>query len=438
MLPEDKEKRMEDNALAKRRMRIIYIFFALLLFIFLVVLYNLQIAHGEEYLENSSQKIVQTETVSAARGEILDSQGNKLVTNQVSYEMTLDLSLLGTGEERSTTLQQLLDLCQEYDVSWNDSLAITKSAPFTYTSTSPFYSSSEDEDGTVTYSLTRLGKLALNMGWITDDPTENPDVVLPTAEELLESMCSSFNLDGGVTKDNRAICGVLYELYLRDKGLYWVDYIFASDVDTDFIAVVKEMGFSAAEFQATTSRQYNTTYAAHLLGRVSAIDSSSLDEYLAKGYSMDEMVGSSGVEAAFEDYLRGISGTRIVETNTNGKITGESWAVDSETGESLAPQPGGNVELTLDIGLQEVVEKALADEIGELEGAEGGAAVVIDVNSGEILAMASYPTYDLSTFSTTWSELQDDPLKPLYNRALQRTHAPGSTFNMVTATAGLQ
>lgn len=440
MNEEEKAKLLEANLLTRRRTRIVVVFLAALLALFVGVLYNLQVINGEEYLESSSNKIVQTETVSAARGEILDSQGNVLITNQVSYQVELDLDLMGEGEERAAALLELLELCQEYDVSWSDSLAISSQAPYEYTSDSPFYTSSTDDEGNETRTLTRLGKLCLSMGWITEDqdPTQAEDPVLPTAQELLEAMCESFGLEGDLSEDNRALCGVLYELYLRDKSIYYVDYVFAEDVDTQFIAVVKENGLDWVSFQAVTTRQYNTSYAAHLLGRVGSIDSDSLDTYLAAGYSMDETVGVSGVEQAFESYLRGISGTQNIETNTSGKTTGESWAVDDETGEELSPQPGNNVVLTLDIALQEVVENALADGIASLDGAEGGAAVVLDVSNGDVLAMASYPTYDLANFSEVWSEIQEDSLNPLYNRALQGTYAPGSTFKMVTAIAGLQ
>ncbi|MCD8331031.1 MAG: penicillin-binding protein [Oscillospiraceae bacterium] len=437
---EEELKSQEETAMTRRRTRAIILFSAALLALFIGVLYNLQVVQGEEYLESSSNKIVQTETVSAARGEILDSLGNVLVTNQVSYQISLDLSLLGEDGERSATLLKLMELCQEYDISWSDSLAISSQSPYEYTSDSPFYSTSTDDEGNETRSLTRLGKLCLSMGWITEeqDPTLVEDPELPTAEELLEAMCESFGLEGGLSEDNRALCGVLYELYLREKSIYYVDYVFAEDVDTQFIAVVKENGLSGVSFDAVTTRQYNTTFAAHLLGRVGAIDSDSLEDYLAAGYSMDETVGISGVEQAFESYLRGISGTKNIETNTSGKTTGESWAVDDETGEELSPQPGGNVVLTLDIDLQEAVENALADVIANLDGAEGGAAVVLDVSNGDVLAMASYPTYDLASFSESWSEIQSNSLNPLYNRALQGTYAPGSTFKMVTAIAGLQ
>ncbi|MCD8376638.1 MAG: penicillin-binding protein [Oscillospiraceae bacterium] len=440
MNEEEKEKLLEANLLTRRRLRMVVVFLSALLVLFIGVLYNLQVINGEEYLESSSNKIVQTETVSAARGEILDSQGNVLITNQVSYQIELDLDLMGEGEERAAALLTLLELCGEYGVSWNDSLAVSSQAPYEYTSDSPFYTSSTDDDGNETRTLTRLGKLCLSMGWITEeqDPTLVEDPELPTAEELLEAMCESFGLEGGLSEDNRALCGVLYELYLRDKSIYYVDYVFAEDVDTQFIAVVKENGLPGVSFDAVTTRQYNTTFAAHLLGRVGAIDSDSLEDYLAAGYSMDETVGISGVELAFEEYLRGVSGTKIIETNTSGTTTGENWDVDDETGEELSPDPGDNVVLTLDIALQEVVENALADGIANLEGAEGGAVVVLDVNNGDVLAMASYPTYDLANFSEVWSEIQEDPLNPLYNRALQGTYAPGSTFKMVTAIAGLQ
>ena len=138
--------------------------------------------------------------------------------------------------------------------------------------------------------------------------------------------------------------------------------------------------------------------------------------------------------------MKGTSGTRAIERNENGKIISSQWLVDSETGESLAPQPGQNVFLTIDIDLQQQVEEILANGVAGLQSkeTEGAACVVLDVNSGDVLASASYPTYSLSTFSQDYNELAEDPLKPLLNRALQGLYPPGSTFKMITAIAALE
>ena len=195
--------------------------------------------------------------------------------------------------------------------------------------------------------------------------------------------------------------------------------------------------------RSTTVRQYNTTSAAHLLGRVAAIQSENWDQYKDKGYNMNDTVGIGGVEAAFEDYLRGESGTLVQELSTSGKVVNEYWKTDTQTGEVLEPEPGDNVMLTLDLRLQEKVEEILANTSETIDSADtqGGAVVVQSVNDGGILAMASYPTFDLSTvYSSTenYQQVADNPLKPFNNRATKGTYPPGSTFKPLVAIAALE
>ena len=423
-----------EHNIVSRRIWTVILFFAALLAVFFYVLYDLQVVHGADYLEQSQRKIPQTETVEAARGQLLDTLGRVLVSNRVSYQAALDLSLLGEAEQRNATLHELLQLCREQGVVWNDTLPVTAQAPYTYTSDTPFFVTETDEDGVETSTLTRLGKLAVALDWLSDDPTQEEDVDLPTAQELVELMCETFSLEGGATEENRAVAGVLYELNLRSRDIYWESYVFAEDVDIQFISVVKERGLVGVQFETTTVRQYNTTYAAHLLGRVGPIYAEEWEDYQALGYSMDATVGKSGVERAFEEYLRGTAGERNIETNTSGKVTSWSWRTDPETGEELTPQPGYNVTLTLDLRLQETVERALAEHVPTLEEAEGAAAVVLSVDDASVLAMASYPTYDLATYTST----ADDELAPFLNRATMGLYPPGSTFKMVTAIGALQ
>lgn len=428
------DDRMEDGRLVHRRLRILLAILAILIGVFFFVLYNLQITHGAEYLERSQYKIAQTETVDASRGGILDSLGRVLVSNRVSYQATLDLKLLGSAEQRNATLRELLALCREQNVVWNDSLPISAQSPFTFTSDTPYFYSTTNEDGEEVLALTRLGQLSVAMKWIPEDPTKNPRTPLPTARELLLTICEYFGLEGGATEENRAIAGVLYELYLRSKDINWNAYIFAEDVNIQLITAVKERDLTGVQFEATTVRQYNTSYAAHLLGRVGAIEKEVWPTYKELGYPMDATVGRDGVERAFEEYLHGTAGKRIIETNTSGKVVSETWVTDPETGEQYTPQPGYNVILTLDIRLQEAVERALAEHVPTLPEAEGAAAVVIDVNNGGVKAMASYPTYDL----TNYSAYLDAELAPLLNRATQGLYPPGSTFKMVTAVGALE
>ena len=209
------------------------------------------------------------------------------------------------------------------------------------------------------------------------------------------------------------------------------------------IVKVKEASLPGVNIVTTTVREYKTSFAAHLLGRVGPISSTEWSNtYQALDYPYNASVGKEGAELAFESYLHGTPGKRNIETNDQGKVVSgdDNWVVDQATGEVLAPDPGDNVILTLDIKLQEAVERILANGIESLksEDTEGGAAVVIDVRDGGVLAMASYPTFDLTTYTQNYNELLSDPLNPLLNRATREVYPPGSTFKMVTAIGGLE
>ena len=392
--------------------------------------------HGAEYLARSQNSIAETQTVEAARGDILDRYGRVLVSNRVTYQVALNTDAM--EKNRNDILLALIRIARDAGVEWEDTLPITAQPPFRYTTDTPFQYPTTDEEGSPTTSLTRLGRLAVKMKWI-DDPTADgaQGAPLPTAEELLEKMRESFQLELEGA-DMRAVAGVLYELYYRSMVNSWPPYVFAEGVDIDFISKVKEQGLSGVEIEAATVRTYNTEYAAHLLGRVGAIENwdaykdLDLDGDGTPDYEMDDTVGKEGAELAFESYLRGTAGVREVERNTSGKVVSEKW--------TTAPQPGDNVVLTIDIDLQKQVEDILSQAIPQLasEDTEGAACVVMDVNRAEVLASASYPSYHLATYSADLAENSADPLKPFLNRAFQGVYAPGSTFKMVTAVAGLE
>ena len=466
------------------------------------VLYDLQINNGEAYRRQSQYKIAETETVEAGRGQILDRNGRVLVSDKAVYQVKLNTSLMGKAQERNDAILSLLQVARATGTQWEDTLPISRQAPFTFTTDNPYYALTDNEDGTQSRTLTRLGKLCVKMKWI-QDPTKDPEPVsdeetapqkqgffdklkslfsggdssadqsapqqpeedltaLPTAEQLLGRLCLYFDLAqqpeegqstsrntplsqldlGGLGQDQvRDAAGVLYEQLLRTKGVNQAAYCFATDVNIDFISRVKELSIPGVVIEATTTRQYHTTYAAHLLGRVASIDPDEWTSYYKTAdidgdgepdYQMNDTVGKDGAERAFENYLRGSSGVRALERNTSGKVVSETWLTD--------PKPGDNVVLTIDLDLQSTVEGVLASAIPKLSSKEvqGAACVVLDVNNGDVLASASYPTFNLATYGQDIAKNGVDPLRPLYNRALMGTYPPGSTFKMVTAIAGLE
>ena len=430
-----KKEPMMDGRQFHVRVRGVMVLLAAVLVGFLWVLYDLQYVHGAEYLEQSRRKIAKTETVEAARGQILDRYGRVLVSNRASYNVSLDTSFM--GEDRNTVLLRLLDICREESVTWSDTLPVSQSAPYVFTAEGAYgnlrkYAEKMKGEGLVP-TAEEIEAL---------QSAESP--ALPSAERLIAKLRETYQVDPALSDEEaRDLVGVLYELALRSREITWSSYVFAQDVEMTFIVKVKEASLSGVSIDTTTVREYNTSYAAHLLGRVGLMDSDEWNNiYQALDYPYNASVGKDGMEQAFESYLHGVPGKRAIETNDQGKVVSadDNWKIDERTGEPQAPQPGYNVISTLDIKLQEAVERALADGVGALksEDTQGAAAVVIDVNDGGVLASASYPTYDLSTFLQNYTELANDPLNPLFNRATQGIYPPGSTFKMVTAIAGLQ
>ena len=413
----------------------------LILLLFVWVLYDLQYVHGADYLEQSRRKIAKTETVEASRGDILDRYGRVLVTNRESYNVSLDTSFM---EDVNGTLGRLLDICRAEEVSWADTLPISEEAPFVFT----FDTASSGAVSNL-YALAESIKKTAGLpdraeaDAIRAAAQAGESYSSPSAAAFLEALAEYYEIDPLLPDSElRALVGVRYELSLRSREITYNAYVFAQDVELPFIVKVKEADLPGVSIDVTTAREYKTAYAAHLLGRVGPIYSDEWSVYQELGYAYNAIVGKEGVELAFESYLHGTPGKRNIETNDQGKVVSgdDNWVVDQATGETLAPDPGDNVILTLDIKLQEAVERALATGIGGLksEDTQGGAAVVIDVSDGGVLAMASYPTFDLTTYTQNYNDLLADPLEPLKNRAIREVYPPGSTFKMVTAIGGLE
>ena len=413
----------------------------LILLLFVWVLYDLQYVHGADYLEQSRRKIAKTETVEASRGDILDRYGRVLVTNRESYNVSLDTSFM---EDVNGTLGRLLDICRAEEVSWADTLPISEEAPFVFT----FDTASSGAVSNL-YALAESIKKTAGLpdraeaDAIRAAAQAGESYSSPSAAAFLEALAEYYQIDPLLPDSElRALVGVRYELSLRSREITYNAYTFAQDVEISFIVKVKEADLPGVNIDITTAREYKTAYAAHLLGRVGPIYSDEWSVYQELGYAYNAIVGKEGVELAFESYLHGTPGKRNIETNDQGKVVSgdDNWVVDQTTGEVLAPDPGDNAILTLDIKLQEAVERALATGIGGLksEDTQGGAAVVIDVRDGGVLAMASYPTFDLTTYTQNYNDLLADPLEPLKNRAIREVYPPGSTFKMVTAIGGLE
>lgn len=403
---------MQNPHPAKRRVIALLVFFGAFLLLFAAVLYDAQILHGGENRAKSISSNAASETVTASRGIITDRNGKVLVSNRLAYTLVFDRSGFDDDAALNAAILRLVQLCEETGTGWNDTLPIGRVGSF------------------LRYSNARSETF--------DKFIEKNDLTSgASGRQLLSELRELYHVDESLSeREARLIVGVRYELHSRDS------YTFAEDVSTEVLSLITDGRYEGVTIRTASARVYNTALAAHILGTIGPIwqeEWSSNEDtgyvgYADKGYSMNDLVGKDGVEKAFESYLRGTDGRRLITTDETGKITGELYTRE--------PQPGGTVALTLDIDLQADVEAALAETISGMidkdSNERGGAAAVVSVGTGEVLALASYPTYDLSTFNEDYDELVNDQRLPMFNRATQGIYAPGSTFKMVTAVAALE
>ena len=387
-------------------------------------LYYLQIVETGGEVDNTTTFTTATR-VKAARGTITDRNGNVLVGNRASYDLVLNHYVLTSSKDPNGSLLQLVELCRELGIEYTEHLPLTQTAPFQYT--------------TSEYSATWQKYFQLFL----ESRSLDSDITAPL---LFQELRDRYDIpEDWSDEDARAVLGLRYELTLRTvDGTGLSNFVFLSDVDNDSLAAISELSIPGMTVEASTVREYNTTYAAHVLGYVGSMSPEQWEYYKTvdnvegvADYLMDAEVGQTGFELAFEEYLHGIDGWRYDEVTADGTII-RTWY-------DPAPIAGSNVEVTLDLDLQIAAEEEMASVIGALaateEGdghdAEGAAVVAMDVNTGEILVCASYPTYDLSTFFQDYNELVTAENNPLLNRALMGLYAPGSTYKMSMVVAGI-
>ena len=382
----------------------------------------LQLVKGADYSQAAQRTTRRSYTVAAARGQLYDRSGIPLVSNRLSYSVVLDY-LSWDKKNQNEVLLELARLLEFRGVTWYDTLPVTRTEPFAFT-----METMDSGSGS---------KLSAYI----DEQKDWPEGISP--DTLIDLMCEKYQVDDSLTRvQKRAVVGLRYELYQRDFSSY-NPCIIAAGLDVETVALLSERHLSLPGVTVTAdySRRYETDLAAHLLGRVGVIYKEEYPEYKAKGYPMNAIIGKEGLEKSLEDWLKPTAGIRTVKVDqTTGNIVSDQI--------TTAPQPGADCYLTLDIGLQAVLEQALEDTILDLRAGDpekdkgtdagGAAAVVMDVNSGEILGMASYPTYSLATFSQDWALLSQSSLSPYLNRAISGTYAPGSTFKMLSAIAALE
>lgn len=418
------------NIIKKERLIALAAVFAVLLTVYIVALYKLQIIEGEKYYEESRNNMVTTSTVTAARGNILDRNGRTLVTNKSSYDLTINTDELFPSDDSvdsNAVILKLVNMIRDYGDDYIDDLPITKSPPFEFE------------------NVTEQDQARLDAYMERNNVKENASAV-----EILSSMRERYDIDSNYTAEEaRIIAGVRYAINVRYL-INTSDYIFVKDADMKLIATLRENNIEGINIKESYVREYSTSAAAHILGYTGAMSDSDYAKYADQDYSADATVGKDGAELAFEKYLHGTNGTVRTTSSSDGTVISKEYTKE--------PEPGNNVYLTIDIALQEAAELALENGVASIQAKidakkeqliasgsytekqdqiDGAAVVVVNVKTGEPLAIANWPTYDPSQLLENYNEILEAANTPLYNRALLGTYAPGSTFKPCTAIAAL-
>jgi len=417
--------------------------------VFVGRLLYLQVSGQDYYSMSTPSKIyTRTEVIEAERGAIFDRNGKALVTNKYSRsilldyrtrpstqaelnELILDIILRADNLRDGTTLTTPAN---SLDVTVTDAgLEFTKPEGFESTSRGKRYARLIDElnveEGASTFEEART--LMVRYGIMT---LEKVDV---GEEKLKNEYYYNYTYD-------KAARLFLYRLDMELSDFSAVQpYTLVKNASLHLITSALEEHPRGLIISTDSERVYNYPgYATHILGRVGKITADTADHYKELGYSMDAKVGIGGAEQAFESYLHGTDGILT--------ITEDAYGNTLKTEVTREPKEGLDVHLTIDIEMQMVAERALAENIIKIredaiasgkplsgEDAEVGALTAVHVKTGEILAMCSYPTYNLATFQEDFSTLNSDVRSPFLNRAISGRYAPGSTFKVGVAVAAL-
>ncbi len=402
----------------KLRYNIVSIFVYLIGIVLLVQLFNLQIVHGEEYREKSNTRLTRESILESARGNILDQSGNKLATTQIGYSLELYKTKID-NQTLNNTLLKITQVLEKNGDSYVDTLPITIE-PFAFTI---------QEDS--------------QKKWKKENNLEEDK----TAEECFYALKEKYKIKNENLQETRKIMTLRY--YIAQNGYSNTRPVeLATNISQTSVAEVNEKNieFPGSNIIKKALRKYPSgSLASHILGYIGKINKEELETRKDR-YTQNDIIGRIGIEYIMEDYLKGKNGIKQIDMAVDGTITDEYVAE-----EAIA---GCDVILTLDANLQQVTENTLKSSIQSIEGSAGvqitgASAVVMKVKTGEVLAMASYPDFDPSDFTSSistekWNYYTKEEesayakMHPFVNRAISSPSSPGSTYKMVTAIAGLE
>ena len=387
----------------------------------------LQLVHGEEFAAQATNTTEYRFNVTAARGDIVDSAGRRIATSTTSYNVELSKLLIGDND-LNETIRSAVEILQANGESWNDGLLIG------YADESGNYAFTGDPASETDQKAIAAVKEALGLQQYA------------TADDVMARLIEEYQLEDYAPAWQRILGGIHYQME-QEAFSNVNNFTLAENVSDKTVATVKEHSLTlpGVEIAQTSVRSYTDgTILPHVLGRVGKItaemwrvtDENGQVTYPLrdKGYAMNDVIGISGLESAYEDELRGQDGVETITRDSDGVII--------DTSVTTEPQPGKTVMLTINSEFQKAVDEALARNVQRIAAtydvdASAGAVVVIDVKTGGILACSNYPSYDQNLYSTQYAEYSANPGLPLYNRALQGLYTPGSTYKPSVAIAAL-
>ena len=390
----------------------------------------LQLVNGDDFKAKATNTTDYNFTVTAARGDIVDSAGRRIATTATSYNVVLNKLLMG-DRDLDAMLQQIVELLRENGESWSDTLLIGQ------------------PDAAGRYAFTDDDSSASDQKQLADMKETLGLQQYATANDVMEMLVEKNELQGFPLEWQRVLAGIHYEMD-RQAFSNVNNFVMAENVSAATVATIKEhsLQLPGVEIVETSARSYDQSdIIPAVLGRVGKItaekwkvtDSNGQVTYplREKGYNMNDVLGISGLESVYEDELRGKDGVETITRNSDGVIV--------DTRLTTVPEPGHTVQLTIDSNFQRAVDKALAENIDMINRvyntgtmkAAAGAVVVLDVKDGSVMAASNYPNYDQNLYASNYSEYSSDPSLPLFNRALQGLYTPGSTFKPAVAVAAL-
>lgn len=410
-----KSDKVSKSANVNLRFNLLTILTYIIGIILIAQLFNLQIVHGAEYREQSNTRLTRESTLEAARGSILDSSGTPLVTSKMEFSLEMYKTKVDTNTLNNSILN-MINVLEKYGCTYTDNFPI-KIDPFEYTIS----------DDTLS-------------AWKKENKLDE-DI---SAEDAFYEFKDKYEIQNTDVGEIRKIIAIRY--LISEEGYSSTKSVeIATNIPREAVAEFSESSdkFAGINIVVEPVRDYPFgELASHILGYVGKISS---EEYETRKeyYTANDIIGKTGIENIFEEYLKGKNGTRQIDMDVDGATTAE-YISD----EAIA---GSDVMLTLDANLQKATEDALQANIekirnggfGQKSNAKGGACVVMNVNTGEVLAMASYPNFNPADFvggisTDAWNNYINDENKPLVNKAVQNSYSPGSTFKMITAIAGLE